>query len=79
METTFAATFGAGGNSIGMSLRYFGIIERSTSPGFQLFDGFPDRCARKIYISRSDHDDREANSSCGMTAASAAIFTSSGI
>ena len=61
VETTFAATFGAGGNSMEMSLRYFGIIERSKSPAFQLFDSFPDRCARKIYLHRSHHDDREAD------------------
>lgn len=53
IETTFAATFGAGGNSIGMSLRYFGIVKRSESPAYKLFDSFQDRCARRISLRHS--------------------------
>ena len=48
IELTFAAKFGAGGGSIGPSLRYFGTVERVKSPAFQLFDKFPDRCARRV-------------------------------
>ena len=55
VQITFAATSGAGGYSIGPSLRYFGIVERSNSPAFQLFDDFSLRCARKIYISPGEY------------------------
>lgn len=48
VEITFAVNFGAGGGSIGTSLRYFGTVERWKSPAFQLFDGFPDRCASRV-------------------------------
>lgn len=58
VEITFAATFGAGGNSIGTSLRFFGSVARSESPAYQLFDCFPDRCARRIDLLESSGDDR---------------------
>lgn len=45
----FTATRGAGGHSIGISLRYFGVIQRSKSSAYRLFDRFPDLCARKCY------------------------------
>ena len=45
----FAANYGAGGGSIGPSLRYFGTVERLKSPGFQLFDRFLERCADRYY------------------------------
>lgn len=48
VEITFAAKFGAGGGSIGTSLRYFGTVERLKSPAFQLFDDFSDRCASRV-------------------------------
>ena len=49
IELTFGAKFSAGGGSIGMSLRYFGTVERVKSPAFQLFDKFPDRFTRRVY------------------------------
>ncbi|KAL8839091.1 MAG: hypothetical protein Q9170_001873 [Blastenia crenularia] len=57
--TTFAATLGAGGCSVGPSLRYFGVVQRSKSPAYQLFDVFPDLCARKFYL-RGPIDERES-------------------
>lgn len=48
VEITLAANFGAGGGSIGTSLRYFGTVERLKSPAFQLLDNFPDRCASRV-------------------------------
>lgn len=54
VEITFDATSGAGGSSINPSLRFFGTVEREKSPAFQLFDGFPDRCARRIYNSTTN-------------------------
>ena len=56
VEITFAAKFGAGGSSIGPSLRFFGTVERLRSPAFQLLDGIPDRCARRIYL--RDYNDK---------------------
>ena len=56
VQITFEATFGAGGSSIGPSLRYFGVVDRSNSPAFQLFDDFPDRCACRIYPFRRTFD-----------------------
>ncbi len=53
VEMTFAANFGAGGSSIGPSVRYFGTVERLKSPAFQLLDDFPDRCARRNYVNRT--------------------------
>lgn len=62
IEITFAATFGAGGNSIGMSLRYFGIVKRSESPAYQLFDSFQGRCACRISdVEHSEYWDRLNN------------------
>ena len=48
VQVTLTATLGAGGSSIGPSLRYFGIVERSKSPAFQLFDAFPKRCTHRM-------------------------------
>ena len=49
IAVTFAARSGAGGHSIGMSLRYFGTVERAKSPAFQLFDDFSSRYAPTMY------------------------------
>lgn len=57
VEITFGTTFGAGGSSIGTSLRYFGTVERLKSPAFQLFDDFPDRCACRSYCNGRDMDE----------------------
>ena len=51
VRITFGATLGAAGHTVGTSLKYFGIVQRSKSPAFQLFDRLPDRCARKCYNS----------------------------
>lgn len=49
IERTFAATTGAGGSSIGMSIRYSGVVKRAESPAYQLFDRLPRVCAFKVY------------------------------
>ena len=56
VEVTFAASFGAGGNSIAASLRYYGTIQRSRSPIFQAIDAFPSRCARRVYENEQSFD-----------------------
>ena len=55
VEFTFTANFGAGGNSIAASLRYYGVIKRSTSPIFRLIDTLPSRCARRrVYLEQEE-------------------------
>ena len=56
VQVTFMSTSGAGGASISPSLRYFGIVERSKSPAFKLFDALPDVCARRINITDENLD-----------------------
>lgn len=41
LEFTFAISHGAGGHSFGPSMRYRGVVKRSQSPAFRLFDHFP--------------------------------------
>ena len=45
VELTFLAKFGAGGNSIGPLIKFFGTVERKSCTAFQLLDSFPQRCA----------------------------------
>ncbi|KAL8929961.1 MAG: hypothetical protein Q9208_001105 [Pyrenodesmia sp. 3 TL-2023] len=60
IQQTIAATTGAGGYSIGMSMKYFGVVKRCESPAYQLLDRFPDSCAYKSYelgsLSRNLYD-----------------------
>lgn len=59
IEFTLASTCGAGGYSFGPLVRYYGVVERSKSPAFRLFDYFPSEFAASKWNGLLDYFSRD--------------------